>query len=49
MVVQELKDCLVEGDVISYAWLPTRNIWTDVLAKEMELLEGLETVLLSNS
>ena len=35
MTVRELKDRLLEGEVESYAWLPTEQMWADVLTKEM--------------
>merc|ERR1712055_432439 len=49
MTVQELKDCLLERDVVSYAWLPTEHMWADVLTKEMKMPEGLEMALVGNS
>ena len=49
MTEQELKDCLLEHDVVSYAWLPTEHMWADVLTKEMKMPEGLEMALVGNS
>ena len=48
MTVRELKDRLIEGDVSSYAWLPTEHMWADILTKEMRLPETLEKVLVEN-
>ena len=45
MTVQELKDSLVEGDVRSYQWIPTKEMWSDGLTKEMEMAEGLRKML----
>merc|ERR1711895_430810 len=41
MTVQELKERLMEGDVKSYQWIPTKDMWSDGLTKEMEMAEGL--------
>ena len=48
MTVRELKDRLLEGEVLSYAWLPTEHMWADVLTKEMRLPEMFEKVLMEN-
>ena len=45
MTVQELKDSLIEGDVRSYQWIPTREMWSDGLTKKMEMSEGLRKML----
>ena len=45
MIVQELKDSLMEGDVKSYQWIPTREMWSDGLTKEMEMAEGLRKMM----
>ena len=41
-----LKERLVEGDITSYSWLSTDNMWADILTKEMRLLPSLEDVIL---
>ena len=48
MTVWELKDKLLDGEVLSYAWLPMEHMWADVLTKEMRMPEALEKVLTSN-
>ena len=48
MTVRELKDKLVDGEVLSYAWLPTEHMWADILTKEMKIPEALEKVLVKN-
>ena len=48
MTVWDLKDKLLDGDVLSYAWLPTEHMWADVLTKEMKMPEALERVLTEN-
>ena len=45
MTVQELKERLMEGDVKSYQWIPTKEMWSDGLTKEMEMAEGLRKML----
>ena len=45
MTVQELKDRLMSGDVKSYQWIPTKEMWADGLTKEMEMAEGLRKML----
>ena len=44
-MVQELKERLMEGDVRSYQWIPTKEMWSDGLTKEMEMAEGLRKML----
>ena len=48
MAVWELKDKLLDGEVKSYAWLPTVDMWVDVLTKEMRMPGALEDVLTRN-
>ena len=48
MTVRELKDRLLEGEIVSYAWLPTEQMWADTLTKEMKIPSGLEKVLRMN-
>ena len=45
MTVRALKDRLLEGEIASYAWLPTEQMWADTLTKEMRIPSGLEKVL----
>ena len=46
--VQELKDVLFSGEVLSYSWLSTKDMIADVLTKEMKMNDDIE-VLLHNS
>ena len=48
MTVVDLKERLVDGDVYSYSWLPTKNMWADMMTKEMKLPSSLEDVILKN-
>ena len=45
MIVQELKDRLMSGEVKSYQWIPTKEMWADGLKKEIEMAEGLRKML----
>ena len=47
-VISDLKQRLVEGEVTSYAWLPTTSMWADVLSKENKILPELKDVFLHN-
>ena len=44
----DLKERLIQGEILSYLWLPTHTMWADLLTKEANLHEGLEYVLLHN-
>ena len=46
--MRKLKDRLLEGEVLSYGWLPNDHMWADILIKEMRLPEALEKVLKMN-
>ena len=45
MTVQGLKERLMEGDVKSYQWLCTKDMWLDGLTKEMEMVEGVRELM----
>ena len=45
MTVQEMKEKLMEGEIKSYQWLSTKEMWADGLTKEMEMAEGLRKLL----
>ena len=45
MTVQEMKEKLLEGEVMSYQWLSPKEMWADGLTKEMEMAEGLRKLL----
>ena len=47
-VIVDLKQRLVNGEVTSYAWLPTTAIWADILTKEKKRPPHLEDVLDKN-
>ena len=48
LTVTDLKERLVDGDINSYSWLPTKSMWADIMTKEMELPSALEDVFLEN-
>ena len=45
MTVQELKEKLKEGEVKSYQWIPTKEMWADGLTKEMDMADGMRKML----
>ena len=45
MTVQEMKEKLLEGEIKSYQWLSTKEMWADGLTKEMKMAEGLRQLL----
>ena len=45
MTVQEMKKKLRDGEIKSYQWVSTKQIWADGLTKEMEITEGLRKLL----
>ena len=47
MTVQEMKEKLIEGEVKSYQWLSTKEMWADGMTKEMEMADGLRKLLQS--
>ena len=48
-VIVDLKERLVNGEVTSYAWLPTSDMWADILTKEKRVVPSkLEDVLKRN-
>merc|ERR1712240_504523 len=45
ITVQEMKEKLMEGEIVSYQWLSTKEMWADGLTKEMEMAERLRNLL----
>ena len=43
-----LKERFVDKDIFSYSYLPTKDMWADVMTKEMHLPLALEDVFLKN-
>ena len=44
-MVTEMKDKLREGEITSYQWVSTKDIWADGLTKEMPMSEGVRKLL----
>ena len=44
----DLKERLLRGEISSIAWLPTKDMWADMLTKEMKLPEALDCILTRN-
>ena len=38
----------MNGEITSYAWLPTHNLWADILTKEKKVPLNLKDVLIRN-
>merc|ERR1712115_242746 len=45
MLVYEMKDKLRDGEIDSYQWVSTKQIWADGLTKEMPMTEGVRNLL----
>ena len=45
MTVQEMKEKLRDGEIKSYQWVSTKQMWADGLNKEMEMADGLRELL----
>merc|ERR1712002_1265992 len=45
MVVQDMKEKLREGDITSYQWISTKDIWADGLTKEKTMTDGVRNLL----
>ena len=54
LTITDLKERLPEGEIDSYSWLPTQDIYADLLTKEMQILnfmkisKNLENVIYNN-
>ena len=44
-MVSEMKDKLKDGEITSYQWVSTKDIWADGLTKEMSMSEGVRKLL----
>merc|ERR1712240_486271 len=44
-MIAEMKDKLRDGEITSYQWVLTKNIWADGLTKEMSMTEGMRNLL----
>ena len=40
-----MKDKLRDGEIDSYQWVSTKQIWADGLTKEMPMTEGVRNLL----
>ena len=47
MTVREMKEKLMDGEVKSYQWLSTKEMWADGMTKEIEMADGLRKLLQS--
>ena len=44
-VIEGLKEKLVDGEIMAYQWIPTKEMWSDGLTKEMEMAEGVRSLM----
>ena len=44
----DLRERLVDVDIYSYSWLPTKDMWGDMMTKETKLPPSLEDVFVKN-
>ena len=44
-VIEGLKEKLIDGEVTSYQWVPTKAMWSDGLTKEMLMADGVRSLL----
>ena len=47
-VIMDLKERLLSGEITSIAWLPTKDMWADLLTNETKLPKALEDILPKN-
>ena len=40
-----MKEKLVDGEIMAYQWIPTKEMWSDGLTKEMEMAEGVRSLM----
>ena len=45
MVIQDLKEQLMDGEVASYQWIPMDMMWAEALTKEMVMHEDMRELL----
>ena len=44
-MVTEMKEKLTDGEITSYQWVSTKDIWADELTKEKSMSEGVRKLL----
>ena len=49
MVIQDLKETLVDGEISSYQWIPTRWMWVDALMRQMEIYCDMRELLIEGN
>ena len=48
MTVVDLKEKHIDEEVYSYSWQPTKDMWADMMTKEMKIPQALENVIMEN-
>ena len=49
MIIVNLKERLLRGDITKYSWLLTERMWANLLTKERKLPKDLEDFLIRNN
>ena len=49
MVIQDLKERLLEGEVTLYEQTPTGTMWANALTKEMEMHNDMNALLMEET
>ena len=48
-VIVDLKQRLVDDEILSYAWLPTDSMWANILTKEKKMPLNFDKVITANT
>lgn len=49
MLIQYLKEKLMDKEISSYLWIPTCSMWVDALTNEMDMRKELKEVLMEGN
>ena len=47
-VIMDLKQRLLSGEITSITWLPSKDMWADLLTKETKLPKAFKDILIKN-
>ena len=48
MTVADLKKIFIDSEIHSFSWLPTKDMWADMMTKEMKIPHALEDIIQKN-
>ena len=46
--IVDLKERLIDGDILSYSWLPTGDMMADMMTKEMRMPFNVDQLIVRN-